>query len=324
MTKARPKTAYIESHCPAVPGMKRFSHEAMATTYEVIVVHEDERYGQQAAVAAFDEVDKLEAELSRFVENSDISQINNLPVGRSLVLGLAAFECLKISRWVFDETKGAFDITIGSLLKCWRDDDGRPRTPTDEQLALARARTGTNLLKLNEDEHTVEVLAEGVQVDLGGIGKGYAVDQMAKLLREWSIDVALIHGGYSSVLALDGPANMKGWPVSVSHPGKDRRVLAKLDLKGRALSGSGLQKGGHIIDPRTARAARAKLAAWSLTTDAATGDALSTAFMVMAPGEIEEFCRRHKNAAAMVILEGKDEPKGEILRFGRWGEGVLL
>ena len=322
MTKARPKTAYIESHCPAVPGMKRFSHEAMATTYEVIVVHEDERYAQQAAVAAFDEVDKLEAELSRFIENSDISQINNLPVGRPLVLGPAAFECLKISRGVFDETKGAFDITIGSLLKCWRDDDGRPRTPTDEQLALARARTGTNLLELNDEEHTVEGLAEGVQVDLGGIGKGYAVDQMAKLLREWSIDVALIHGGYSSVLALDGPANMKGWPVSVSHPGKDRRVLAKLDLKGRALSGSGLQKGGHIIDPRIARSAKGKLAAWSSTTDAATGDALSTAFMVMAPGEIEEFCRRYKNAAAMVILEGEDEPKGEILRFGRWDELV--
>ena len=326
MTKSKPETAYLESDCAAIGGMKRFSHEAMATTFEVIVVHEDERYAQQAAAAAFDEVDRLEGELSRFIENSDISQINNLAVGRPLVLGLAAFECLQISRRVYDETKGAFDITIGSLLKCWRSDNGKPRTPTAEQLNLARERTGTDLLQLNEEEHTVEVLAEGVQVDLGGVGKGYAVDQMAKLLREWSIDVALIHGGYSSVLALDAPANTKGWPVSLSHPGKKKTTLARLSLQGRALSGSGLQKGRHIIDPRTGRPVKAKRAAWSSAPDAATGDGLSTAFMVMAPEEIKQYCRRRPDVLALVILQEQDEEgqKEKILHFGPWEEGELL
>ncbi|MBL7154556.1 MAG: FAD:protein FMN transferase [Phycisphaerae bacterium] len=322
MTKPKPQTQYVKSDCNAVAGMRRFSHEAMATTYEVIVVHEDERYARQAAAAAFDEVDRLEAELSRFVENSDVSQINNLTIGESSVVGLAAFECLKISRRIYDETKGAFDITIGSLLKCWRSDQGEPRTPTEEQLDLVRKRTGSDLLQLNEDEHTVEVLAEGVAVDLGGIGKGYAVEKMAKLLREWSIDVALIHGGYSSVLALDGPADMKGWPVTMSHPGRDKRTLAKLHFQGRALSGSGVQKGRHIIDPRTGRPAKGRRAAWSSTPDAATGDALSTAFMVMTSDEIEEFCRRHPDVPAMVILDAEEGQKEKILRFGRWDELV--
>jgi len=317
MTSQKPQATYVESDCGAVAGMRRFCHEAMATTFEVIVVHDDERYAQQAAAAAFEDVDRLEAELSRFIENSDISRINELAVGEPLVLGLPTFECLEISRRVYEDTKGAFDITIGSLLKCWRGDDGEPRTPTEEELNLAREHTGTDLLKLNAEEHTVEVLSEGVKVDLGGMGKGYAVDQMAKLLREWSIDVALIHGGYSSVLALDGPADMQGWPVTMSDPGKGKRTLAKLHFQDRALSGSGVQKGQHIIDPRTSRPVKGRRAAWSSTPDAATGDALSTAFMVMEPDEIKEYCRRHSEVLAMVILQEKEEQE-EILRFGRW------
>lgn len=310
------------SDCGAVAGMKRFCHEAMATTFEVIVVHEDERYAQQAAAAAFDEVDRLEAELSRFIENSDVSRINSARLGERLVLGLATFECLEISRRVYEDTKGAFDVTIGSLLKCWRNDKGEPRTPRQEELNLARKHTGTDLLVLNEDEHTVEVLSEGVQVDLGGIGKGYAVDQMANLLREWGIDVALIHGGYSSVLALEGPADMKGWPVTMSDPGKGKKTLAKLHLQRRALSGSGVRKGRHIIDPRTGGPAKGRRAAWSSTPDAATGDALSTAFMIMEPEEIEECCRRHPDVLAMVILEAEEGQDEKILRFGRWDELV--
>ncbi|MBN2270790.1 MAG: FAD:protein FMN transferase [Sedimentisphaerales bacterium] len=316
MISRKSEEPYVVSDCGAVAGIKRFCHEAMATAFEVIVVHEDERYAQQAAAAAFDEVDRLEAELSRFIENSDISRINSARLDERLVVGLATFECLEISRRVYEDTKGAFDITIGSLLKCWRNDKGEPRTPGEQELNLARKHAGTDLLLLNGDEHTVEVVSEGVQVDLGGMGKGYAVDQMANLLREWGIDIALIHGGYSSVLAIDGPADMKGWPVTMSDPGKGKRTLAKLHFQRRALSGSGVQKGRHIMDPRTGRPAKGRRAAWSSTLDAATGDALSTAFMIMEPDEIEEYCRRYPDALAMVILEEKEK----ILRFGRWDE----
>lgn len=322
MSKRKPEPTYVEGDCGAVAGMKRFAHEAMATTFEVIIVHEDEHYAAQAAAAAFEEVDRLEGELSRYIENSDISRINNYFSGEPLLLGLDAFDCLEISSRVYKETKGAFDITIGSLLKCWRNDDGSFREPTEEELDAAREKTGTDLLKLNAEEHSVEVLAEGVQVDLGGVGKGYAVDQVAKLLREWSIDVALIHGGYSSVLALDGPADMAGWPVTMSHPGKGKRTLEKVHFQERALSGSGVQKGGHIIDPRTARPVKGKLAAWSSTPDAATGDALSTAFMIMEPGEIEEYCRLHPEVLAMVIMKDDKKQEEKLLRFGRWDELV--
>ena len=355
---------------------KRFSHEAMATTFEVIIVHEDERYASQAAVAAFDEVDRLERELSRFRENSDVARINSAGANQPLQLGLNTFECLKIATRIYAETNGAFDITIGSLLKCWRNDDGTPRRPSPKEIDIARLHTGTNLLQLNEAEHTVRLSASGVQVDLGGIGKGYAVDRVAELLRDWSIDVALISGGYSSVLALDAPvarasrprieqgqdglatenkarmaSPQKGWPLTLTNPAGRKEILARPFLQKAALSGSGVQKGGHIIDPRTVRPVGGRRAAWSwrgrpglashrhlaggknkgkmpsprkqgqdALATAATADALSTAFMIMGLDEIRQYCSLHPNTLAMVILDKQDEstPEETILRFGAW------
>jgi thiamine biosynthesis lipoprotein len=318
MNQPLPETCFVQSDCQSIPGMKRFCHEAMATTFEVVVVHEDARYARQAAAAAFDEVDRLEGELSRFIENSDITRINNLPVNEPLRLGLDAFECLQLSSRIYAETNGAFDITIGSLFSCWRNEDGTPRTPSQEELNRARQHTGTGLLQLDESEHTVRLLASPVQVDLGGVGKGYAVDRMAELLREWSIDITLISGGYSSVLALDGPAGTKGWPLTLSNPDNRKEILARPCLQGRAISGSGLQKGQHIIDPRTAQSVKGKFAAWASAPDAATADALSTAFMVMSPDEIRQYCSRHPDVSAMIMLKGpdKDAQKDKILHFG--------
>ncbi len=326
MTEPKPEAAYFENRCAPIPGMKRFSHEAMATTFEVIVIYEDDLYAQQAAQAAFDEVDRLEGELSRFTENSDIARINNLTANQPLQLGLEAFECLKLSCRIYAETNGAFDITIGSLLACWRNDDGTLRTPSQEELELARQRTGTHFIKLDEDEHTVELLADGVQVDLGGIGKGYAVDRVAELLRQWSIDVALVSGGYSSVLALDAPAGTKGWPLTLSNPCNRKQILARPYLQGRALSGSGIQKGQHIIDPRTIRAVKDKCAAWSSASNAATADALSTALMVMSLDEIGQYCSDHPDVSAIIMLEDRDEDakKDRILHFGDWKKEELL
>jgi len=325
MTEPKEQSAFVQNGCASIPGMKRFSHEAMATTYEVIAVHEDEQYARQAAAAAFEEVDRLEGELSRFIENSDISGINSLPANQPLQLGLDSFACLQISAQIHADTGGAFDITIGSLFKCWRNKDGSLRQPSAEELDFARQHTGTGLLQLDEASHTVQLLTAPVLVDLGGVGKGYAVDRMAELLREWSIDVALISGGYSSVLALDAPPGTEGWPLTLSNPDDHKQILARPRLQNRALSGSGVQKGQHIIDPRTGRPVKGKRAAWSSAPDAASADALSTAFMIMTQDEIAQYCSLHRSALAMIILEDgrKEGRKENILHIGSWDEGWL-
>ena len=323
MTQPPGERHFVKSDWDSITGIRRFSYEAMATTFEVIILHEDARYAEQAAWAAFDKLGRLEQDLSSFIENSDISRINNLAAGRSLQVGLDTFECLQLSRRVNAETNGAFDVTIGFLLSCWRNPDKTLRIPSKEELKIARQRTGMDLFKLDESQYTVELLRDKVQIDLGGVGKGYAIDKMAELLGDWSIDVTLIHGGYSSVLGVGTPSGTQGWPVTLSNPVptcRDKQTLARLCLKNQAVSGSGLQKGQHIIDPRTARPVEGRCAAWACATEAATADALSTAFMVMSPDEVRQYCLRHHEVQAMLILKerGKKAQEDKILHFGLW------
>ena len=325
MAEQDQETPYVRTNWKELPNVHRFSREAMATTFEIIIQYEDALYARQAADAAFDELGHLEGQLSRYIENSDISRINNLPVGKPLQIGLDAFECLRLSRQIFHETGGAFDVTIGTLLDCWRDQDRNPRIPSDDELRRARRHTGVDLIQLDPLRYTVRVSVSPIRVDLGGVGKGYGVDKMAELLQEWDIRTALIHGGFSSVLALDAPADAPGWPVTLSKPGETKHTLARLNLRRRAVSGSGLQKGWHIIDPRTAKPVAGKVAAWSCSRDAASADALSTAFMVMSPEEIRQYCARHPEVLALVIVQDEQRDDGErVLSFGPWQGAELL
>jgi thiamine biosynthesis lipoprotein len=322
----QPETQFVRSDWSAVPDVHRFSHLAMATTFEVMIQYEDRAYAQQAAQAAFDEVDRLEGILSRFLETSDVTQINHLPAGTPLHVALDTFECLRISAEMYDQTGGAFDVTVGLLMDCWRDEDKRPRTPSAEELQFALDHTGADLILLDEPSCAVAVAAGPVRVDLGGVGKGYAVDRMAEMLREWSIDRALIHGGFSSVLALDPPGGMKGWPVTLSHPKDRSRTLARVDLTHVSVSGSGIEKGRHILDPRVGEPIEGKLAAWSIASDAARADALSTAFMVMTEDEVKDYCREHSGVRGLLILHGDDaaDQAERIVPVGTWEAGELV
>ncbi len=316
----KPETPFVSSDWTSVTDVHRFAHQAMATTFEIIVQHADQLYAQQAAHAAFDELDRIEGELSRYVETSDVARINHLGAGESLQLGLDTFECLRVSQRVHKQSRGAFDVTVGYLLDCWRDEAKRPRVPSADELTFARAHTGMTLLKLDESRFTIELFISPMRIDLGGVGKGYGVDEMASLLREWDVDRALIHGGFSSVLALEPPEGAQGWPVTLSDPTDRSRTLARLQLKRQAVSGSGLEKGAHIVDPRIGRPIEGKIAAWSITPDAVTGDALSTAFMIMTLEEVTKYCADHRDTRALLIVPS-DDKSGRVVWAGAWPEG---
>lgn len=281
------------------PGVRRFTHEAMATIFEVHVAHPDPLYAAQAAHAAFGLVDRLEGELTRFRPNSDIGRINHLSAGEGARVSPSTLECLVIARHVFDLTRGRFDISIG---------------------------TGLPSLEFDVENLTVRATADGVRLDLGGIGKGYAVDAMADLLAEWGLAQALVHGGFSSVLALDPPAGQDGWPLTLSDPGDPSRVLVRLNGAQSALGASGMRKSGHIVEPRTGQPASGRRAAWvvvprprasnSATGDAAiprataVADALTTAFMLMPVDEIADLCDRSPGVHAWILDEPDGDPAG--------------
>jgi len=322
MGKSQRNVDLADKGTDALGPLNRFSYEAMATTFEIFIQHDDARYAAQAARAAFDEVDRLETLLSRFIENSDISRINNLSAGESLPVSLDTFECLKIAAKIYDETDGAFDVTIGSLLRLWHNND--KKTPSKEALKHAMEKTGMDLVKLDDDKYTVTMSRDGVQLDLGAIGKGYAVDVACELLRDWQLDRSLVSGGYSTVAALDAPVNKqlekRCWPLTFSHPLNRKRIIARPCLQNRALSCSGIEKASHIIDPRTAEPAHGTIAAWSTAPDAATADALSTALMVMKAEQIQKYCAEHPHVMAMVMLpkSNGENAENQLLKFGKW------
>jgi FAD:protein FMN transferase len=271
---------------PAGPASRahRFAHEAMATVFEILCVHDDPGYAGQAAHEAFALLDRLEQEMSRFVPNSDVSRINALSAGGNTRVGAATLQCLEIARYMFELTGGAFDVSIGS---------------------------GFEKLDLGLDDFTVHAHADGIRLDLGGIGKGYAVDRMAELLEEWEIRRALVHGGFSSVLALEPPPDEEGWPLVLRVPGQDA-VLTRISARQMALSASGTQKGDHVVDPGTGLPVRGR-AAWAAlssvgpadasaqTSPAAVAEGFSTAFLILPDSEVEELCRRCPGLQAWII-----------------------
>lgn len=284
--------------------LRRFSHEAMNTVFEVYAAHADAQYAAQAAQEAFALVDRLEGELSRFRSNSDISRLNHLTAGESARVGEAALECLLIARHLYEVTDGAFDVAIGT---------GLPSLEIDADAFVIRATTG------------------GVHVDLGGIGKGYAVDLIAELLEDWDLDRAFVHAGFSSAFALASPAGCDGWPLTLSDPGERSRVLARLSIRQTAISASGVRKGEHILDPRTSAPVRGRLAAWVALprptnsgaaadrgprlAPAAVADALTTAFMVLNVDQIAALCERSPGLEAWVLLDGASTGSADLLHF---------
>jgi thiamine biosynthesis lipoprotein len=241
----------------------QFNHAAMATHFQVRISCDERTYVAQAAQAAFDLVDSLEARLSRFRSNSDITRIADLAPTEKMRLSEPAFACLQIAERMERATRGAFCATPAAL---------------KSQLSLPQ-------WSLLPDEQSILCLSGQLQFDLGAIGKGFALDRMAELLRQWDCPAFLLIAGGSSVLAGDPPAETPGWSCGLGEDHASQRFL----LTHASLSGSGLAvQGSHILDPRNGLPALRQTRAWSLADTAAESDALSTACMVLSESELEE------------------------------------
>jgi FAD:protein FMN transferase len=294
----------------------RFGHQAMATLFEVLIDGADRTYAAQAAQAVFHEVDRLETLLTRFSPSSDVSQVNRLEPGESIRVTYDLFECLRIAQEVHAKTDGAFDVTIGSLVSRMRDSQGQPRDLTESERASALARVGMKRLILDPGSRTVTLqktedrdCGGRMSVDLGGIGKGYALDRGAEILEDWGIESALLHSGTSTAVAIGAPSSPEagddqGWVLGAGAEWDQAAGFGTVRLKDEAISGSGKRvRAEHVLDPRSGLPVRGHLAAWAIAPGGALADALSTAFLVMSPSDVIEICKSMENVAGLVVVK---------------------
>ena len=293
----------------------RVHRRAMACRFEITMDGEDAAF-VPAARTALDEIDRLEDELSVFRETSTISHVNQRAACQPVAVSPDLMGLLADCQRLHHETGGAFDITSTPLSRCWGFLRREGRVPDADAIEAARRLVGFDAVRLDRDAGTVRFACEGAELNLGAIGKGYALDRASSGLRASGVGHALLSAGRSSLLAIGGRGG--GWRIDLVSPLMARGPIAALELRDAALgtSGAGEQfviadgrRYGHVIDPRTGWPANGVVSATVVAADAARADALSTAFLVGGIDLARRYCADHRDVLALITPDdGSQHP----------------
>ena len=295
----------------------RVSRRAMATRFEVALPL-GTPFAVEAAEDALDLIDDLEAQLTVYRDDSEVSRLNAAAADGPVAVEPRLFELLVRAAHIARETAGAFDAATGAIVKAWGFFKRDGRVPSPAERADALAKSGTRHVAFDPDARTVKFRRRGLEFNLGGIGKGYALDRAAELLREkWGVRSALLHGGGSSVYAIGTPpGDLRGWPVSLRHPWDDAATLGTVRLTDQGFGTSAAtfqffeykgEKLGHLLDPRLGWPATGTASASAIAPTAADADAYSTAFFVLGQEASAAFCRSRPQLTALVLPDGGQE-----------------
>jgi FAD:protein FMN transferase len=374
----------------------RLACHAMATRFELLLVGTDEARLRAAGEEAVATIHRLESQLSRFRPTSDIGRINARAAYEAVPVDPALFRLLQRARSLHAATDGMFDITVAPLMRCWRfrdcigaashaarpgtvdraaaDPDAVDRDPAElaatepgaaepdaTELDAARQRVGLQHMELDSVAHTVRFARPGVELDLGGVGKGYALDCAAAVLREAGVEHALLHGGTSSVYGIGSPGGGRAWKVAIEHPHAGLspqqlavaplameplaveplaveplavEPLAVVPLRDRALSvsavwGRTLRGGGevygHVMDPSLGRPVRRAVLAAAVCDSATDADAMATGLLALGTAGARACLARLPGTAGLVIAadDADDADDADERRLFRQGIEIL-
>jgi len=299
--------------------LMRASRRAMATTFEILLPPALLR-AYPAASDALDLIDDLEDQLTVYRDHSEVSRLNATASEADVEVESGLFDLLERCAVLTRETQGAFDIACGSLIKAWGFYSRSGRVPSVRERAAAMQATGMRHVVLKPGTRSVRYLRRGLEINFGGIGKGYALDRAATILDGYGIGDYLIHGGSSSVLT-KGDLAGHPWQVDLKHPWAANVKLGCLRLEGNALGTSAAtyqhfeydgRKLGHLLDPRKGWPAEGVAQVSVLAPTAALADALSTAFYAMGVDSAREYCRTHPGIGAVILPMPTD---GDISDF---------
>ncbi|HTE17836.1 MAG TPA: FAD:protein FMN transferase [Armatimonadota bacterium] len=304
--------------------MVRLACRAMNTRFEVALWGRDETYLTAVAEEALREVRALEQQLSFYRDDSDVRELNVYAALAPVTVEPRLFALLQRAVELSRATGGAFDLTVAPLLSAWGFTGEGGRVPTGEELEAARTVTGMNLVELDPDASTVRFLREGVMIDLGAIGKGYAIERAAEILRDCEVAGALVHGGTSTVKAIGTQPDGAPWKVAIQDPMNADASLDTVSLDDTALSVSAVHgrfftegdaRYGHVLDPRIGRPVQGSLLAAVVCPSATDSDALSTALLVLGEPFFPALREVHPGASALVVTMG-DAGKVSVARLG--------
>jgi thiamine biosynthesis lipoprotein len=296
----------------------RFARGAMATTFEIVLPFGTAQ-AQEAAEAALDAIDALESQLTVYSQESEIGHINRQAATAPVQVEERLFELLNLAVRLGYETEGAVDVSVGALVKAWGFYRRRGCVPSPEERAEVMQRIGMKHVTLDLEKRTIAFARAGLEINLGSVGKGYALDRVAEHLRDgFGVRSAVLHGGHSSVLALGvQPGNRRGWPVGLAHPTEPGQRLGIVHLRNRALGTSAAtfqhleyngKRLGHILDPRTGWPAEGTAAATVTAPTAAEADALATAFYVLGVEKARLYCEQHPYIGAVILPQERRRP----------------
>ena len=309
------------------------ARNAMACRFEVLLHPGKPNNGPEIAWSALDTVTFLEQLLSVYIPTSELSLVNERAFETSVKISESTFSLLELGLSIFEKTNGAFDMTAAKLSKTWGFYRRQGRMPTDLEIRQSIEAVGSDHIVLNALEGTVR-FTKPLEVNPGGIGKGFAIDCGASLLKQNSVGDFAFHGGKSSILCSGNQTAIgdeKGWRIAVRHPEQSERILGRLTLFDQALGTSGPanqffyfrgKRFGHIIDPRTGWPAEGMLSVTVLHPSAGWADALATGLYVAGIEHAIQYCEQNLDTAMLAILPGRRDGECEIvtcnMQPGQW------
>lgn len=268
------------------------AREVMGTFARVTAVAGDRARAQAAVEAGYARLEDVNRLMSDYAADSEVGRLNELPAGGSLVLSVETFFCLQKAVEIARVSGGAFDVTCRPLVALWKQAARRDRLPTEDELTAVRAHIGWHKLKLEPDTCTVTLLADGIQIDLGGIAKGYALDLAAEAMRRAGAVGGLVDVG-GDIVAFGKRDDGQEWRIGIRHP-FEKALFGKLQVEDAAVATSGLQQRffeiqgkrySHILDPRTGHPVEQAPSVTVIAPDGVTADAWATVFSVLSPAE---------------------------------------
>ncbi len=307
---------------------------AMATRFEILLYGEDPAALRAAGEEALEEIAGLEDQLSLFRPTSEISHINRHGTERPVRVTPTVFRLLQHAQRLSAETGGAFDPTVAPLVRCWGFLGGQGAMASPQERKAAQACVGMQWVEFDEANFTVRFTRQGMMMDLGAVGKGYAIDRATAVLLEAGVTQAFLHGGTSSSMAIGVPPGDTCWKAAIPRPdsGVSGRTpdprhacLAAVPMRDESLGVSavwgksfsaGGKSYGHVIDPRTGEPVRHAALAAVVLPSATETDALSTALLTLGPDGMDLLARLRPGARALLAVPGAGPSGYDVIERG--------